>query len=534
MNETIMKSRTLPGFFLFFSPFLFTGEVNESMYDPSLAEIQSLSADYSLIPVSLVLMADQETPIRLYQKIRTTDSFLLESVEGGARWARYSFIGLRPFLTFEAKGSHVRIRFRSGEQVEREGNPVLILREQVERFRSPKLPFLPRLSGGAVGFFGYNTLHYVEKLPEHRVKKLDVPDMRFLFVDEMIAFDHLKQEIRLIVHLHLDKAETTASIEEKYQRACQRLTELAAEVSAPHQTVSHVALSDEETQPLQIEAAMTKAEFESMVEKAKAYIAAGDIFQVVLSQRFQVQTDVDPFSVYRVLRTLNPSPYMYYLQFEGQTIVGTSPELLVRVEDGKVEMRPIAGTRKRGATAAEDARLAEDLLADPKERAEHHMLLDLGRNDVGRVSEYASVRVEQQLGIEKYSHVMHLVSHVTGRLREELDPFDALLAAFPAGTVSGAPKLRAMEIIAELEPESRHTYAGAIGYLTFDGALDTCITIRTLLFQDGMAYVQAGAGIVADSIPHLEYQETVNKAAGMLHALQKAEQLFSRKEEHPC
>jgi anthranilate synthase component 1 len=534
MNEPIMKSRTLPGFFLFFSPFLFTGEVNESMFFPSLAEVQSLSADYSLIPVSMVLLADQETPIRLYQKIRTNDSFLLESVEGGARWARYSFIGMRPFQTIEAKGTRVLIRDRSGLLEEREGNPVLILREHVERYRSPKLPQLPRLSGGAVGFFGYNTLHYFEELPSHQTESLNVPDMRFLFVDEIIAFDHLKQEIRLVVNLHVEAGDTSESIADKYQQVCHRLRELAAEVNAPFQNEGHAALTEQELRSQQIEANMTQAEYESMVGRAKEYIAAGDIFQVVLSQRFKVKTDVDPFSVYRVLRTLNPSPYMYYLQFDGETIVGTSPELLVRVEDRKVEMRPIAGTRKRGETPQEDAALAAELMADPKERSEHYMLLDLGRNDVGRVSEYASVRVEEQLVIEHYSHVMHMVSHVTGQLREGLHPFDALLSAFPAGTVSGAPKLRAMEIIAELEPDARHIYAGAIGYISFHGALDTCITIRTLLFQDGYAYVQAGAGIVADSVPRHEYLETVNKAAGMLTALQKAEQLFLRKEEQPC
>jgi anthranilate synthase component 1 len=516
--------------FLFFSPFLsLPKEVRESMFSPSLAEVHSLSATYSLIPVRMVLLADQETPIRLYQKIRSNDSFLLESVEGGARWARYSFIGMNPFQIVEAKGDRLIIRRRDGESRVLTGNPVWFLREQVERFRSPKLPQLPRLSGGAVGFFGYNTLHYFEELPLHRAESLKVPDMRFLFVDEMIAFDHLKQEIHLIVNLHVEPADSARAIERKYAEVCARLQELAEKVTAPLKGGSRIPPTEEPRQPQAAEANMTREEYERIVERAKEYIAAGDIFQVVLSQRFRVKTDVDPFSVYRVLRTLNPSPYMYYLQFEAETIVGTSPELLVRVEDRKVEMRPIAGTRKRGATAEEDAELAADLLADPKERAEHYMLLDLGRNDVGRVSEYGSVQVEEALVIENYSHVMHMVSHVTGRLRDGLHPFDALLSAFPAGTVSGAPKLRAMEIIAELEPDARHTYAGAIGYIGFDGTLDTCITIRTLLFQDGCAYVQAGAGIVADSVPAHEYQETVNKAAGMLSALQKAEQLFARK-----
>lgn len=507
------------------------------MFYPSLSEVQTLAPDFTLIPVRLTLLADQETPIRLYQKFRSDESFLLESVEGGARWARYSFIGLNPFQTIEAKANQIVIRHRDGRNEQLKGNPLLVLREKIKQYQSPKLPQLPRLSGGAVGFFGYNTLHYFEDLPLHREEKLNVPDMRFLFVDEIIAFDHLKQEIQLIVNMHVEASDTATKIEQKYEQVCKRLRQLADQASgsgANDEQVRQIPFALEPNRKLQVTTNMEQAEFERIVERAKEYIAAGDIFQVVLSQRFSVETDVDPFSVYRVLRTLNPSPYMYYLQYEGETIVGTSPELLVRVEDQKVEMRPIAGTRKRGETPAEDLQLAEELLADPKERSEHYMLLDLGRNDVGRVSKYGSVTVEEQMTIEHYSHVMHMVSHVTGRLRDDFDPFDALLSAFPAGTVSGAPKLRAMEIIAELEPEARHTYAGAIGYVSFHGTLDTCITIRTLLFKDGCAHVQAGAGIVADSIPRHEYQETISKAAGMIAALEKTEQLFRREEEKSC
>lgn len=504
------------------------------MYFPSLAEVQSLSASYSLIPVSMTLLADHETPIRLYQKVRQSDSFLLESVEGGARWARFSFIGMNPFQIVEAKEEEITVLRRNGERTSLLGNPVQYLREELDRFKSPKLPRFPRLSGGAVGFFGYNTLRYFENLPAHRQERLTVPDMRFLFVDEMIAFDHLKQEIQLIVNLHVETGDTPAVIAEKYEQVCERLEQLAAKVSEPLQADRRIQVAEQEPTPLTVEPNMSREKYEQIVEHAKEYIAAGDIFQVVLSQRFSVKTEVDPFAVYRLLRTLNPSPYMYYLEYEGETVVGTSPELLVRVEDEKVEMRPIAGTRKRGATPQEDELLAADLLADNKERAEHYMLLDLGRNDVGKVSAYGSVKVEEALVIENYSHVMHMVSHVTGRLREDLHPFDALLSAFPAGTVSGSPKLRAMEIIAELEPDARHLYAGAIGYISFDGSLDSCITIRTLFFQDGYAHVQAGAGIVADSVPANEYQETVNKAAAMISALEKAEQLFSRKEELSC
>lgn len=504
------------------------------MYFPSLAEVQTLSASYSFIPVSMTLLADQETPIRLYQKIRTRDSFLLESVEGGARWARFSFIGKNPFQIVEAKGNKISVHRRDGSTTLLEGNPINFLRTQTERYKSPKLPGLPRLSGGAVGFFGYNTLHYFEELPPHSQEALRVPDMRFLFVDEMIAFDHLKQEIRLIVNLHVEETDSAATIAAKYAQVCERLEQLANQVSSPALSDQRIPVTVEKSRSLAVEANMTREQYEQMVVQAKEYIAAGDIFQVVLSQRFSVKTDVDPFAVYRILRTLNPSPYMFYLEYGEETVVGTSPELLVRVEDEKVEMRPIAGTRKRGATPQEDEALAADLLADEKERAEHYMLLDLGRNDVGRVSTYGSVKVEEALVIEHYSHVMHMVSHVTGELREGLHPFDALLSAFPAGTVSGSPKLRAMEIIAELETDARHLYAGAIGYISFDGSLDSCITIRTLVFQDGQAHVQAGAGIVADSVPAHEYQETRNKAAAMISALEKAEQLFAPKEELTC
>jgi anthranilate synthase component 1 len=507
------------------------------MFSPSLAEVVALAPHYSMIPVRMTLLADHETPIRLYQKIRANNTFLLESVEGGSQWARYSFIGLNPFETLEAKGTDITITRRNATGELQSGNPIELLRERMGQYRSPQLPHFPRFSGGAVGFFGYNTLHYLEDLPSHKRDVLDVPDLRFLFVDELIAFDHLKQEIQLIVNLHLEGSESLEEIERKYEETCRRIRELANRMSDEsgqpvhtHRVTSQTAAASE----LPIRSNMTKAAFEQMVERAKEYIAAGDIFQVVLSQRFTVDTGLDPFSVYRVLRTLNPSPYMYYLQYQDETLVGTSPEILVRVEDSKVAIRPIAGTRKRGATPQEDAELARELLADEKERAEHTMLLDLGRNDVGRVSRYGTVKVEEQMVIEHYSHVMHMVSHVSGQLHEDLDPFDAVLSAFPAGTVSGAPKLRAMEIIAELEPDARHTYAGSIGYLSFTGNMDTCITIRTILFKDNQAHIQAGGGIVADSIPEMEYQESVNKASAMFRALEKAEQLFKQEEVDVC
>lgn len=507
------------------------------MFSPSISEVLSLSTQYNFIPIRLSILADQETPIRIYQKLRSTDSFLLESVEGGSRWARYSFIGLHPFLTLEAKGEQATIKRRGAQEQFVTGNPVLLLQELMKEYTSPQLSGFPRFTGGAVGFFGYNTLNYFERLPHHQNETLEVPDIRFLFVDECIAFDHLKQEIQLLIHLRINPTDTEEEIKANYDLVCERLSILADRALADLPSmIANVPIPSAVpfTSTLKVIPNMEQQEFERIVERAKEYIAAGDIFQVVLSQRFTVETQVDPFSVYRVLRTLNPSPYMYYLQFEEETLVGTSPELLVRVEDRKVEMRPIAGTRKRGATLEEDETLGAELMSDPKERAEHYMLLDLGRNDVGRVSEYGSVVVEEQMVIEQYSHVMHMVSHVTGQLREDLHPFDALLSAFPAGTVSGAPKLRAIEIIAELERDARHTYAGAIGYLSFTGNMDTCITIRTLLFKDNQAHVQAGAGIVADSVPQLEYQETINKAAALIRALDTAQQLFARKEAKAC
>ena len=532
-----------PGLFLdfLFSPVLSSPsrkeEVSVKMFFPTLPEVQNLAAQFSMIPVKLTLLADKETPIRLYQKFRSNHSFLLESVEGGSRWARYSFIGLRPFLTVEAKGNEILLTHRGKAPESLNGNPIEVLRELMKQYRSPNLKEMPRLAGGAVGYFGYNTLHYFENLPEHKHDSLNIADMRFLLVDELIAFDHLKQEIQIIVNLQVEEGASAEQIARAYERVCDRIGEIAdqaVEEIADTSNSRQISVTSTESRTPNVKVNMERNVYEDMIMRAKEYIAAGDIFQVVLSQRFELETEIDPFSVYRVLRTLNPSPYMYYFQFEQETIVGASPELLVRVEDRKVEVRPIAGTRKRGNDRREDEELAADLLADPKELAEHMMLLDLGRNDVGKVSTYGSVKVEEQNVIEYYSHVMHMVSHVSGTLREELDPFDAFLSAFPAGTVSGAPKLRAMEIIAELEPDARGTYAGSIGYLSFTGNLDTCITIRTILFKDGKAYIQAGGGIVADSEPALEYQESVNKAAATIQAIVKAEQLFLREGERSC
>ncbi len=496
------------------------------MYYPSIDQVTELAEEFNLIPVRMTFMADQETPISIYQKLRCNGSFLLESVEGGSRWARYSFIGLNPFLTLNGKQGSITIQHRNQKPIYTRGNPVELLRTQLSTYKSPTSLDFPRFSGGAVGYFGYDILQYYEKLPNAKQNDLNMDDMKFMFADSVIVFDHLKQEIQVIEHVYLDPHETANQIKEKYEDCCQRIRLLANQIRRREDRASELYVMPTEYDPIQVESNLEKPEFIEMVKSAKEYISSGDIFQVVLSQRFEVPEPPEPFHVYRVLRSLNPSPYMYFLQFsEEEILVGTSPELLVRVENGKVENRPIAGTRRRGRTEEEDQELIENLLADEKERAEHHMLVDLGRNDLGRVSQYGTVKVEQLMEVELYSHVMHIVSHVTGRLQDDKDAFDALVSCFPAGTVSGAPKLRAMEIIAELEPLARNSYAGAIGYFSFTGNMDSCITIRTIVFKNGKAYIQAGAGIVADSDPEKEFEETENKAKGMLRAIQMAKQM---------
>jgi anthranilate synthase component 1 len=406
-----------------------------------------------------------------------------------------------------------------------EEKPLQALKSLLAKYRSPQLDNLPRFTGGAVGFFGYDLLQYYERLPEHEVDDLQMSDLQFMFCDQVIVFDHLKQRIKIIANLHVPTDGT--SLVDAYLHTCDKIDSLLNTLATPlTEPLAPIPLDDEMSDSLHFQSNISKETYLQNVLNAKEYIRAGDIFQVVLSQRFEMETDVSPLHVYRVLRTMNPSPYMYVLKMEDETIVGTSPELLVRVEGGKVETRPIAGTRPRGKTPEEDLSLELDLLADEKELAEHRMLIDLGRNDIGRVSKYGSVHCDSFMEIERYSHVMHIVSNVTGEMRDDRDFYDAFISCMPAGTVSGAPKLRAMEIIAELEPNARGAYAGAIGYLGFSGNLDTCITIRTIIFKHGKAYVQAGAGIVADSVPENEYTETVNKAKAMLVAIRTAERVF--------
>ncbi|MEK3721789.1 anthranilate synthase component I [Paenibacillus sp. FSL H8-0034] len=500
------------------------------MYTPELKEVISLSKQYNLVPIVRTLMADTETPIRVFQHFyHEKRAFLLESVEGGIKWARYSFIGTDPFMMITAKNGVTEVETQSEKKHTIE-KPIDVLKAYLRYYKSPALPDLPRFTGGAVGFFGYDLMQYYEKLPAHKVDDLQMNDIQFMFCDQVIVFDHFKQQLKIIANVHIPQQGTDADIAAAYEATIAKIEETIERLRRPLPglTLSQQSIPTD-VELGEVKSNLTKEQYIANVEQAKEYIRAGDIFQVVLSQRFEIETDVSPLHVYRILRTLNPSPYMYCLKMDDEVIVGTSPELLVRVEDEKVETRPIAGTRPRGKTSEQDNAYEAELLADEKERAEHLMLVDLGRNDIGRVAEFGSVHCDTFMQIEKYSHVMHIVSNVSGKIAKDKDFFDAFLSCLPAGTVSGAPKLRAMEIIAEVENESRGAYAGAIGYLGFSGNLDTCITIRTIIFKNGKAYVQAGAGIVWDSVPESEYQETINKATGMLKSIRTAEIVFAQK-----
>jgi len=497
------------------------------MYNPELEEVIRLSESYNLIPVARTLMADTETPIRVFRHFyQESKAFLLESVEGGAKWGRYSFIGTDPFLVIRGKNGMIEIE-KDGKHESYDEKPIALVKAVLGSYRSPSISDLPPFTGGAIGFFGYDLLQYYERLPAHKNDDLQMDDVHFMFCDQVIVFDHFKQQMKVIANVHIEPGAEDADIAAAYEAVCRKIESTVDRLRKPlplDSTVSGHIPAD--VAMGELNSNMTKEQYIENVLKAKEYISAGDIFQVVLSQRFHIETDISPLQVYRVLRTMNPSPYMYYLKFDDEVIVGTSPEMLVKVDGDKVETRPIAGTRPRGETPEQDLALEKELLADEKEKAEHLMLVDLGRNDIGRVAEFGSVSCDSFMEIERYSHVMHIVSNVSGKLREDCDFYDAFISCLPAGTVSGAPKLRAMEIIAELEKEARGAYAGAIGYLGFSGNLNTCITIRTIIFKNGKAYVQAGAGIVYDSVPENEYMETVNKAKGMLKAIRMAEAIF--------
>lgn len=489
------------------------------MFYPSLEEVKVLAKNFNIIPITMEVYADMETPISLFKRFEDSKyCFLLESVEGGEKWARYSFIGRNPFLIVKSCDNNTTIEDRNGNVKSEEGNPISVMKRLMETFKGPDLPKLPRFNGGAVGFFGYDLIRYYENLPNVNSDDLKLPDCHFMFTDEVIVFDHLKQKIHIVVNLHIDN-----NIERAYNSTTVKIKEIYKEILSTRWKIADNFKPDfnNDKKYFGFTSNITKEEYCDNVLKAKEYIRNGDIFQVVLSQRLCVENMQDPFNVYRVLRIINPSPYMYYLKFDDYKIAGSSPEMLVRVEKGIVEACPIAGTRKRGETKIEDEALEKELLADQKELSEHTMLVDLGRNDIGRVSKYGSVNVKNLMHIEKYSHVMHIVTNVEGELGEDKTSFDALMSILPAGTLSGAPKVRAMEIIDELENIKRGPYGGAIGYLSFNGNLDTCITIRTIIFKDNRAYVQSGAGIVADSDPETEFNETLSKAKALLKALEE-------------
>ncbi len=490
------------------------------MQPPSFAEFQQLAMHGNVIPVASAMLADRLTPVAAFQKLcgDAEDGFLLESVEGGEKIARYSFLGAAAREEIIADGRGVQV-LRGGRRETAEGDIFDFLQRRMRGYEFVHQPELPRFCGGLVGWFGYDTVRFIEKLPRLHPAANERPIARFGLYDTILAFDHLKHRILIITNVFLEDG---ADLRRGYERALERLETIRARLQRPIEETAA-----REYAHARVVAHTSRDDFCAAVQRAKKYIRAGEIFQVVLSQKFSRPLSAAPFDVYRALRLVNPSPYLYFLRNGAHAVIGSSPELMVRVENGEVVVRPIAGTRPRGRNAEEDRRLAAELAADEKELAEHVMLLDLGRNDVGRVAETGSVRVAERMVIESYSHVMHLVSEVRGRLRPGLDAVDAFKACFPAGTVTGAPKVRAMEIIEELEPEDRGLYAGALGYIDFSGNLDTCITIRTVEIENGRATFQAGAGIVADSLPEREYAETVHKSNAIRHAIALAEGGFA-------
>ena len=495
------------------------------MLKPTLKEFKEKSKQGNLIPVYKEVLADLDTPVSAYMKMCGGEySFLLESVEGGEKWARYCFLGFDPSIIITIKGNEVVVE-KNGQAKSTlitKGNPLVGLKDILARYQPVDVEGLPRFSGGAVGFVSYDMVRSFEELPEDTMDDLQVPDARFVITDTLLIFDNVAQTIKIVSNAHVDNE----NIEESYNQAVKNIDAIEKKL----RTSIPVDVNDvnSERSPKvdslnSIESNFEKEHFINAVQKIKNYILEGDVIQVVLAQRLKFNISKDPFTIYRALRSINPSPYMYYLKFGDLKIVGSSPEILVRLEGEKIEVRPIAGTRKRGKSEEEDQALENDLLEDEKELAEHIMLVDLGRNDVGRVAKTNSVSVNEKFTIERYSHVMHIVSNVQGELKKGLDGYDVLAATFPAGTLSGAPKVRAMEIIEELEPTRRGLYGGAVGYISFNGNMDTAIAIRTLLIKNNTAYLGVGAGIVADSIPENEFEETMNKGKALLKAIELAE-----------
>jgi anthranilate synthase component 1 len=485
------------------------------MHITTFEEFRELAQRGTFVPVYKEIIADLLTPVSAFLKIAEHShyAFLLESVEGGEQVGRYSFLGKDPFLILRSRGGRTIVD-RAGKTSESDKPFIATLRELMAGFHSPFVHGLPRFTGGAVGYLGYDAAAWFEPVTLQPAGEVE-DEAGFMLFDTVLAFDHVRHRILIIANARITGDEDLESL---YQFACAKIEFVERELDRPLSKPAPVA-----AQPLDLTSNVTRGEFEQMVRTAKEYIAAGDVYQVVLSQRFEARFEADPFTCYRALRHVNPSPYMYFIRMGDRSIVGSSPEMLVRVEGHQIQTHPIAGTRPRGRSEEEDQRLAEELKRNEKERAEHVMLVDLGRNDIGRVSAYGSVRVPTYMALERYSHVMHLVSIVEGKLADDRDRLDALVACFPAGTVSGAPKVRAMEIIAELESRRRGVYAGAVGYLDFAGNLDFCITIRTVVIENGRAYVQAGAGIVADSNPTAEFEETRDKARAVVEALEMAQ-----------
>lgn len=505
-------------------------ETMAGSYKPTLDEVRELAKGGNLISIYRELPADLETPVSVYLKLcgkgssnGAGPSFLLESVDKGEQLGRYSFIGVHPPMTVTARGDQITLGGAGGTVLETcQGDPLEVV-DELMRHRTPvSVPGLPRFTSGVVGYFGYDLVRFMEKLPATARPVLDVPDMALLFADNMVVFDHVRHRMTVVANMRVEP-----DLRAAYADAVARIDQIVADLRKPLVPPAAQDLAAGETW----QSNFTQAQYEANVRSAKEYIAAGDIFQVVLSQRLSRRTEADPFTIYRALRMLNPSPYMFFLDLKGVAgigaeplrLIGSSPEMHVRLEDGIAQLHPIAGTRWRGKTEEEDQLLAEDLLNDPKERAEHVMLVDLGRNDLGRVSEYGSVTVPTMMQVERYSHVMHIVSDVRSKVRPEYDAFSLLRATFPAGTLSGAPKIRAMEIIEELEGERRGIYAGAIGYVDYRGAMDTCIAIRTIVMQGQTCHLQAGAGIVADSEPTYEFNESMNKLKALAVAVESAE-----------
>jgi anthranilate synthase component I len=509
---------------------------------PSRKEFLALAKNHTLVPVYRTLAADLETPVSAFLRAAwpERECFLLESVEGGEQVGRDTFIGLNPYKRIVSRGQQIAIT-EGKRTVQIEGDIFNVLRDALGGHTPARLPGLPPFTAGAVGFFAYDAVRQIERLPQNAKDELGLPDACLLFFDEVLAFDHVRKQIWMVVTADLTLDEPDAA----HAKAVKRLAKLEKCLVKPLPKIP----ANKDKAKLRVRNRTSKRDFLKAVEQIKEYVAAGDIFQAVLSQRFDMEPGIDSFQVYRALRTVNPSPYMFFLRFTpeqalgrivpGQNsskrkhsrgaetieLAGSSPELLVRVHDGRVEYRPIAGTRPRGASEKEDLALENEMMHDEKERAEHVMLVDLGRNDVGRVSQFGSVKVDRLMFVERYSHVMHIVSTIEGRLKPELTAVDALRACFPAGTLSGAPKVRAMEVIEELEPVRRGTYGGAVLYADFSGNLDSCIAIRSLLTKDGKGYVQAGAGIVADSVPELEHKESLNKAQAVIRAIEQAREL---------